>query len=216
LRVDVVTNQLSHGLAELTPEMKSKLEIYASLIGRWQAKINLIGPSTLSDMWTRHFEDSYQLAGLAGVWAEWVDLGSGAGFPGLVIALTRKSAGRVHLVESDKRKVAFLREVSRETGADAEIHVGRIETILPKLCEQVNFDVVSARALAPMPRLVEYAKPALDKGALGLFLKGRGLSAELTELPPNNSLDIQIVASRTEPGGSIVVVRAHDSRTNRV
>jgi 16S rRNA (guanine527-N7)-methyltransferase len=203
-------------LALLGPEIKSRLEIYAALIGKWQAKINLIGASTLSDLWTRHFRDSYQLAELPGAWAEWVDLGSGGGFPGLVIALTNSSAGRVHLIESDKRKVAFLREVSRETRTDVEIHVGRIESILPKLCEQISFDVVSARALAPLPLLVEYATPALNKGATGLFLKGRGLSAELTELPPNNSLDIQIVASRTEPGGSIVVVRAHDSRTNRV
>jgi 16S rRNA (guanine527-N7)-methyltransferase len=196
--------------------MKSRLGIYAALIGKWQAKINLVGPSTLSDLWTRHFHDSYQLAELAGAWTEWVDLGSGGGFPGLVIALTKSGAGRVHLIESDKRKVAFLREVSRETRTDVKIHVGRIESILPKLCEQINFDVVSARALAPLPLLFEYAMPALNKGATGLFLKGRGLSAELTELPLNNSLDIQIVASRTEPGGSIVVVRAHDSRTNRV
>jgi 16S rRNA (guanine527-N7)-methyltransferase len=207
---------LSNGLALLAPEMKSKLGIYAALIGKWQAKINLIGPSTLPDLWTRHFEDSYQLAELGGAWTEWVDLGSGGGFPGLVIALTKTSAGRVHLIESDKRKVAFLREVSRETGTQVEIHVGRIESILPKLCEQIDFDVISARALAPLPLLLEFARPALVKGATGLFLKGRALSAELTELPPNNSLDIQIVASRTEPGGSIVIVRAHDSRTNRV
>jgi 16S rRNA (guanine527-N7)-methyltransferase len=216
LRVDVVNLQGANRLSLLAPELKSRLEIYAGLIEKWQAKINLIGPSTLADLWTRHFEDSYQLAELGGIWTEWVDLGSGGGFPGLVIALTKGSAGRVHLVESDKRKVAFLREVSRETGTDVEIHVGRIESVLPKLCDQIKFDVISARALAPMPLLVEYARPALEKGALGLFLKGRGLSAELTELPPNNSLDIQIVASRTEPGGSIVVVRAHDSRTNRV
>lgn len=211
-----MTASRSNGLALLAPEMKSKLEIYAALIGKWQSKINLIGPSTLADLWTRHFEDSYQLAELAGRWTEWVDLGSGGGFPGLVIAMTKASAGRVHLIESDKRKVAFLREVSRETGTDVDIHVGRIESILPKLCEQSDFDVISARALAPLPLLVEYARPALVKGATGFFLKGRGLSAELTDLPVNNSLDIQIVASRTEPGGSIVVVRAHDSRTNRV
>lgn len=211
-----MTASLSNGLALLAPEMKSKLDIYAALIGKWQAKINLISPSTLPHLWIRHFEDSYQLAELAGAWTEWVDLGAGGGFPGLVIALTKTSAGRVHLVESDKRKAAFLREVSRETGTEVEIHVGRIESVLPKLCEQVDFDVISARALAPLPLLVEYSRPALVKGATGLFLKGRALSAELTELPPNNSLDIQIVASRTEPGGSIVVVRAHDSRTNRV
>lgn len=211
-----MTASLPNDLALLAPEIKSRLETYAALIGKWQAKINVIGPSTLDDLWMRHFADSYQLAQLGGAWTEWVDLGSGGGFPGLVIALTKVTPGRVHLIESDKRKVAFLREVSRETGTDIEIHVGRIESILPKLCEQIHFDVVSARALAPLPLLLDYARPALNGGATGLFLKGRGLSAELTELPPNNSLYIQIVASRTEPDGSIVVVRAHDSRTNRV
>jgi 16S rRNA (guanine527-N7)-methyltransferase len=215
LRVDVVIAPLSNDLALLAPEIKSRLETYAALIRKWQAKINLIGPSTMDDLWMRHFADSYQLAQLGGAWSEWVDLGSGGGFPGLVIALT-KSGGRVHLIESDKRKVAFLREVSRETGTDIEIHAGRIESILPKLSEQIHFDVVSARALAPLPLLLDYARPALNRGATGLFLKGRGLSAELSDLPPNNSLYIQIVASRTEPDGSIVVVRAHDSRTNRV
>ena len=130
--------------------------------------------------------------------------------------MTAKNGGQVHLIESDKRKVAFLREVSRETATKVEIHVGRIEAVLPKLCEHTRLDVVSARALAPMDRLIDYARPALRNGAVGLFLKGKGLAAELTQLPANYNLEIRITESCTEPGGRIVVVREHSSQTDGV
>lgn len=194
-------------LSAAKAETIRRLNIYGALLEKWQAKINLIGSSTLDDFWVRHFEDSHQLAELAGSWSEWIDLGSGGGFPGLVIAITNAGGGRVHLVESDKRKVAFLREVSRETQTDVRIHVGRIETVLPSLCQQIKFDVVSARALAPMDRLIDYARPALKNGALGLFLKGKGLNAELTRVPPGYNLEIRIIESCTEPDGKIVAVR---------
>lgn len=194
-------------LSAAKAETIRRLNIYGALLEKWQAKINLIGSSTLDDFWVRHFEDSHQLTELAGSWSEWIDLGSGGGFPGLVIAITNAGGGRVHLVESDKRKVAFLREVSRETQTDVRIHVGRIETVLPSLCQQIKFDVVSARALAPMDRLIDYARPALKNGALGLFLKGKGLNAELTRVPPGYNLEIRIIESCTEPDGKIVAVR---------
>lgn len=194
-------------LSAAKAETIRRLNIYGALLEKWQAKINLIGSSTLDDFWVRHFEDSHQLTELAGSWSEWIDLGSGGGFPGLVIAITNAGGGRVHLVESDKRKVAFLREVSRETQTDVRIHVGRIETVLPSLCQQIKFDVVSARALAPMDRLIDYARPALKNGALGLFLKGKGLNAELTRVPPGYNLEIRIIESCTEPDGRIVAVR---------
>lgn len=194
-------------LSAAKAETIHRLNIYGALLEKWQAKINLIGSSTLDDFWVRHFEDSHQLTELAGSWSEWIDLGSGGGFPGLVIAITNAGGGRVHLVESDKRKVAFLREVSRETQTDVRIHVGRIETVLPSLCQQIKFDVVSARALAPMDRLIDYARPALKNGALGLFLKGKGLNAELTRVPPGYNLEIRIIESCTEPDGRIVAVR---------
>ncbi|WP_374546771.1 16S rRNA (guanine(527)-N(7))-methyltransferase RsmG [Rhodoblastus sp.] len=205
-----------NSLATLPLAVRERLDIYANLLRKWQAKINLVGPSTLDDIWMRHFGDSYQLAELAGSWRQWVDLGSGAGFPGLVIAITASENGRVHLIESDRRKAAFLREVSRETGANVVIHSDRIESVLPALCERHRFDVVSARALAPMARLIDYAGPALKNGALGLFLKGKGLSAELTALAPDNNLDISVIESRTESDGRIVAVRAHNSETDRV
>lgn len=197
------------GLSSLPADKREKFEIYSNLLLRWQRKINLIGPSTTRDIWNRHFEDSFQLMELGGDWRFWVDLGSGAGFPGLVIAIADLGGGQVHLVESDRRKAAFLQEVSRETSTPVIIHVGRIETLLPQLCQEIRFDVISARALAPMARLIDYARPALEKGAVGLFLKGKALSTELTELAPNNNLTIRVIDSRTEPDGNIVVVRAH-------
>lgn len=200
-------------ISSLPAEKREKLQIYADLLLRWQSKINLVGPSTIGDIWNRHFEDSFQLLGLAGNWRRWIDLGSGAGFPGLVIAIVDSEGGEVHLVESDRRKAAFLREVSRETSTPIKIHVGRIESVLPPLCEAFHFDVISARALAPLARLIDYSWPALEKGALGLFLKGKALSAELTELPPDNRLNLSLFESRTEPDGKIVVVRAHKPQT---
>jgi 16S rRNA (guanine527-N7)-methyltransferase len=193
--------------------LRSRLDIYAELLRKWQMKINLVGPATLPELWVRHFEDSLQLLPIAGAWTQWVDLGSGGGFPGLVIALASNGQGRaVHLVESDRRKAAFLREVSRETQTRVEIHVDRIESVLPKLVSQVHVDVVSARALAPMRDLIEYARPALEKGAVGLFLKGKALPSELTKLAPGASLDLTLVDSRTDANAKIVVVRGYDSK----
>ena len=193
--------------------LHSRLHVYAELLRKWQTKINLVGPSTLSELWVRHLEDSLQLLPIAGAWSQWVDLGSGGGFPGLVIALASQGQGQtVHLVESDKRKAAFLREVSRETQVKVEIHVDRIEKVLPGLVSQVHVDVVSARALAPMRELVEYARPALEKGAVGLFLKGKALPSELTELATGASFNLTLVDSRTDSNAKIVVVRGYDIR----
>jgi len=200
------------GFSPLEPALRSRLEIYADLLRKWQTKINLVGASTLPELWVRHFEDSLQLLPLGGAWLNWVDLGSGAGFPGLVVALASESQGRiVHLVESDKRKAAFLREVSRETQVKVEIHAARIETVLPQLVSQVHVDVVSARAVAPLRVLIDYARPALEKGAVGLFLKGKALPSELTEAMLGASLNLTLVDSRTDLNARIVVVRGYDS-----
>lgn len=193
--------------------LRSRLDIYAALLRKWQRKINLVGPSTLPELWVRHFEDSLQLLPIAGAWSQWVDLGSGGGFPGLVIALASEGQGQtIHLVESDKRKAAFLREVSRETQTKVEIHVDRIETVMPRLVTQLHVDVVSARALAPLRDLIEYARPALEKGAVGLFLKGKALPSELTGWAPEASLKLTLVDSRTDSNAKIVVVRGYDSK----
>jgi 16S rRNA (guanine527-N7)-methyltransferase len=194
----------------LFPELKpieAELEIYESLLRRWQAKINLVSSATLGDVWLRHFADSAQVHAVAPHIRYWADLGSGAGFPGLVTALVLKSTpdAVVHLIESDQRKAGFLRAVSRETGAPAVIHAARIESVLPNLAAEVGG--VSARALAPFPRLVQLAEAPLKKGAIGVFLKGEEWRDELTAVEALGSLNCESTASRTRTDARIVVVR---------
>lgn len=195
---------------ELFPELKpieAELEIYESLLRRWQAKINLVSSSTLDEIWLRHFADSAQVHAVAPHIRCWADLGSGAGFPGLVTALLLKSTpdAVVHLIESDQRKAGFLRAVSRETGAPAVIHAERIEGVLPNLAAEVGG--VSARALAPLPRLVQLAEAPLQKGAVGVFLKGEEWRDELTAVEALGSLNCESTASRTRTDARIVVVK---------
>jgi 16S rRNA (guanine527-N7)-methyltransferase len=181
-------------------------EIYVDLLRRWQDVKNLVGPRTLDQIWTRHIADSAQLLRLAPDARRWIDIGSGAGFPGLVLAiLMREEPDReVHLVESNSRKCAFLRAVSRETGARAQVHAGRIQDVLPRLG---GADVLTARALAPLPELLTLGKDLLRTGALGLFPKGQDLDAELTEASKSWNIDYDIVPSVTDPQGRICIVR---------
>jgi 16S rRNA (guanine527-N7)-methyltransferase len=183
------------------------LEIYAKLLEKWQRVINLVGKSTLDDLWVRHFADSLQVPGAVPEARRWLDLGSGAGFPGLVTAI--KYAGepgaRVHLVESSRRKCAFLEEAARETGAPAIVHSGRIEEILPGLDEQI--DAVSARALAPLEGLLGYAEKFIGEGAVGVFSKGKQFEAELTDSLTAGKYLITTMDSQTCSAARLVLVR---------
>lgn len=182
------------------------LEKYEELLRRWQKSMNLVGEGTLQNVWTRHFADSAQILEIFPNISTWADLGSGAGFPGMVMALCLKErpGAMVHLIESDRRKAAFLRAVSRETGAPVEIHVGRIETELPRLVGRV--EGVTARAVAPLPQLVEWSKEHLSKDAVGVFLKGEDWRSELTALSATSSFETRIVESRTNTQARIIVV----------
>lgn len=197
-------------LFPLPPEIEARFAIYAALLLKWQKVINLVAPSTLPQLWTRHFADSLQVQAALPAARVWVDLGSGAGFPGLVTAirLVDVPGAEVHLIESDQRKCAFLREVSRETQAPAFVHQGRIEDILPKL--GVSIEAVSARALAPLPILLGYARHLLEKGAVGLFLKGEHLADELTSPAAISTLrnyDFSAIRSATSPSARLLVVK---------
>ncbi|MBB4016909.1 16S rRNA (guanine527-N7)-methyltransferase [Chelatococcus caeni] len=184
----------------------SALDIYVDLLRRWQDVKNLVGPRTLDHVWTRHIADSAQLLPLAPTARKWIDIGSGAGFPGLVLAilLRNREDGEVHLVESNSRKCAFLRAVSRETGARAQVHAGRIEDVLPSLGQA---DVLTARALAPLTDLLDLGKDLLRTGAIGVFPKGQDLEAELTVAAKSWNIDYDIVPSVTDPQGRICIVR---------
>lgn len=174
----------------------------------WQARINLVSTATLSEVWTRHIVDSLQLQHAAGEWQSWVDIGSGAGFPGLVVAIAAQDQpGRqVYLVESNYKRCAFLREAARETGACATVIAKKIEDALPELPASV--DIVSARAVAPLRDLLAMAFPLLKNGGLGVFPKGQDVESELTEASKYWRFSHQVLVSLTNPAARIVVVTA--------
>lgn len=200
----------------LTDDDLRRLDIYRALVIKWQRHLNLVSSKAIGgDLWARHFVDSMQLIPLANGWRNWVDIGSGGGFPGMVVAMLCASEveprRQVHLIESDKRKAAFLMEVSRETGVRVSIHADRIENVLPALSSTIHFDVISARALAPIPLLLHYAEPIIEKGGVGLFLKGKEFQVELTGLDSRYSVKIELEDSVTEAGARIVIVRSLNS-----
>lgn len=195
-------------LPGVSRETRGKLQVYAEELTRWQRVKNLVGPGTLDEIWTRHFADSLQLADLAdgGVWA---DLGSGAGFPGLVLAVSRPNTF-VHLVESDGRKCAFLRHVARELSAPVKIWDRRIEEALPKLDPPP--DVVTARALAPLDQLLGLSEKLLIAGAIGLFPKGRDHAGELTKAAQCWRFDAEAIPSCVDSDGRILRIRHFGGR----
>jgi len=182
-----------------------ELEIYLGVLRKWQPKINLVSEATLAEAWTRHFADSAQVLDAAPAVTSWADLGSGAGFPGMVLALCLKGqpGAEAHLIESDQRKAAFLRAVSRETRAPAIIHCGRIESELPKLAGHVGG--VTGRGVAPLRQLLAWSEDLLLKNAVCVFLKGEDWRRELTlsQLPSNFRLDS--IPSRTNPKASLIL-----------
>jgi 16S rRNA (guanine527-N7)-methyltransferase len=196
-------------------ETIERLETYEALLKQWQKTINLVAPSTLADVWHRHFADSAQLLALAPPDAKrWVDLGSGAGFPGLVLAilLAERGGGRVTLIESDTRKAAFLAEVARRTGVAVDIQGTRIE----KSATQAKVDpvdVVTARALAPLPRLLDLSAPFFSGPTVGLFLKGREAEAEVQVAEKLWEFEAELRQSLTDVSGKIVAIRALNAKT---
>ncbi len=181
------------------------LSRYADLLAHWQRSINLVAPSTLPNVWSRHFADSAQLGSLAPDARLWLDLGSGAGFPGLVVALLQAQVPdfRMHMVESNRKKCAFLAEVARALQTPVDIHAMRIED-LPEKAQSLRPDVVSARALAPLPRLLELAEPFVGEGTRGLFLKGRETEAEIEAAQAGWDFAFRLHPSLTDEHARIV------------
>jgi 16S rRNA (guanine527-N7)-methyltransferase len=198
-----------HALS-LTPvsrETAARLDRFVALLIAWEKHTNLIARSTIPVIWTRHIADSLQLLALAPRAKVWADLGSGAGFPGIVIAcaLAETKGARVHLVESIGKKAAFLREAIQVTGAPAIVHALRIEDFVDKAPESI--EVVTARALAPLPKLLPLAYPLLTKGAVGLFLKGQDVGSELTAAAKYWKIQSDLVRSRTDQRAQILIVK---------
>ena len=194
-------------LVPVSRETAARLDRFVAVLLTWQDTTQLIASSTVAHLWTRHIADSLQLIDAAPKARTWVDLGSGGGFPGLVLAcaLVDTPDAVVHLVESNMKKAAFLREAVRATNVHAVVHAERIEIFTQGFADQA--DVVTARALAPLKRLLEQSFGLLTTGALGVFPKGQDVEAELTEASKYWTIDAELIQSKTDPRGRIVLVR---------
>ncbi len=191
-------------LVPVSRETEERFAVYADLLARWQRIKNLVSPATLPEVWTRHLADSAQIVPLMPDALRWADIGSGAGFPGLVVAilLAGRPGAHVDLVEANARKCAFLREAARACGAPATVHNARIAEALPGL---KSIEVLTARALAPLPDLLEMGKVLIDAGTTAVFLKSRAEVGDDAGLGADH--EVHLMPSVTSPDGRILVVR---------
>lgn len=191
-------------LTPVSRETEAQLDRYVDLLVEWQAKTNLVAPSTLPNLWTRHISDSLQLLSLAPSAKTWVDLGSGGGFPGVVLAcaLAETPGANIHLIERNAKKAAFLREAIRVTASSGTVHLADIGDSVDRIAGPI--DCVTARALAPLHQLIGFAEPMVRKGAKALFLKGQDVEAELTEATKYWNIEPRLHPSRTSGNGWIV------------
>jgi 16S rRNA (guanine527-N7)-methyltransferase len=193
------------------PERMADLERFRVMLTEANAVMNLVGPDSLPDFWNRHAWDSAQLLDLAGFARTWADLGAGAGFPGVVLAILLKGRPDAHiwLIDSLQKRCRFLQTIVDELALPATVVWGRAEE------QALKVDVVTARAVAPMEKLLGYAQPYLSRGAQCLFLKGEKAEAELREASKSWKVDAELSVSRSDPGGRIVTVRSLRPRGNQ-
>jgi 16S rRNA (guanine527-N7)-methyltransferase len=199
---------LALGITPVSRETAERLDRFVALLLAWQRTTNLIAEPTIPCLWTRHIADSLQLIDLAPTARVWIDVGSGGGFPGLVIAcaLHHEKGAAIHLVESNAKKAAFLREVQRELELPAKVHPERAEAFTPKFTAVA--DVICARALSPLKPLLDLCFPLFQQtGAMGLFPKGRSAQVELASVSKFWKMRAKVVPSRTDPSGRIIVIQ---------
>ncbi len=199
-------------LTPVSRETEARLDRYVSLLVEWQAKTNLIAPSTIPQLWTRHIADSLQLLDLASSARSWLDFGSGGGFPGVVLAcaMAEHEGASVQLVERNAKKAAFLREALRVTGGAGSVILADIGDYVDSL--EAPVDCVTARAVAPLHMLLGYAEPLVRRGAKALFLKGQDVESELTEATKYWNIEPVLHPSRTGGHGWIVELNAIERR----
>lgn len=186
--------------ADVSRETFEMLDTYAKLLKSWNPRINLVSKSTLDALWMRHFLDSVQVFRRIGQVDHWVDLGSGGGFPGAVVAILAGADQRTTLIEADQRKAAFLRTVARET-VGFKVIAARIEEAEPQ-----NADIVSARALAPLPLLLTYVHRHLAPGGRAILPKGRKAQEEVTEALEHWRFDCETYPSETDPNAVVLTL----------
>ena len=195
-------------------ETAERLERYVALLRRWQPAQNLISPKTLDQIWRRHIADSAQLVAEFPSARRWLDLGSGAGLPGMVTAilLADQPGAIVHCVESNQRKCAFLRTAARETGAPVVVHDGRIESVLKQWSEPV--DRISARALASLADLLDLCAPLFAKGVTAAFHKGEDFEQELAEASQSWAVNLLRHTSKIDDRSVIVEILRAEPRSS--
>lgn len=202
--------ELLAAIFPVSRETVERLQTYRRLLEEWQKKTNLVAPNTVAQFWSRHVADSLQVKSVAPDARRFADLGSGGGFPGMVLAIA--NAGMLgaehHLIESLAKKCAFLRAVARETGVPVQIHNERIESAAERIAlREPPPEIVTARALAPLPRLLGLAAPLLHSGATGLFHKGREFVREIEECRGLWRFDLIVHESRIEAGSALLEIR---------
>jgi 16S rRNA (guanine527-N7)-methyltransferase len=200
----VVTDAASfQAAADAAPSHMADLAAFLALLTEWNEKMNLVGPSALSQFWPRHAWDSAQLMQFEPEAEVWADLGTGAGFPGIVLAILLKGrdGSRVHLIEGTAKRCKFLEEVVKTLDLPATVHNARAEEL------KMTVDIVTARACAPLIRLLGYARPYLMSGATGYFFKGRDVATEIDEAKARWTFDHRLVPSLSDPSGQIVVIK---------
>lgn len=196
-------------IVALDETARGRLVAYAALVAKWQPVKNLVAPSTLPEIFRRHMADSAQAVAAAPEARRWLDLGSGAGFPGLVTAILLAGVPGAHvtLVESNGRKAAFLMTVARELSLPVTVLGDRIESVAERRFDSLGpIDAVSARALAPLPLLLAHAEPWLTAGARGVFHKGQDFAVEVAEATQSWAFDLVEIESRIERGSRILVL----------
>ncbi len=202
-------------MLSVSRESFHKLGIYVSLVRKWQPAQNLVAPKTLGEIWVRHVADSAQIFANYPQARHWVDMGSGAGFPGLVTAILLDGLGEdysVHMIESNGRKAAFLRTVARELSLNVTVHNDRIESVLDGWDKPI--DAFSARALTSFAHLCAFVRPYLSEGCVGVFHKGRDFDRELKEASVDWDVDLIQKTSRTDPDARIVILQNLSSKTH--
>jgi 16S rRNA (guanine527-N7)-methyltransferase len=183
-------------------ERRAQVEAYRAMLARANTQMNLVGDSTLGDFWRRHFIDSAQLAWFAPGAAVWADIGSGAGLPGIILAILMKGrpGGRVHLIESVGKRVRFLAEVAARLDLPVTLHHARAESL------RLGVEVATARACAPLTRLLGFAQPLMARGARGLFLKGRDADVEVAAARADWRFRLEMHESLSDPSGRVLSV----------
>lgn len=195
-------------LFNVSRESLEKFELYVTILSKWQKRINLVGPLELPRLWSRHIADGLQLVKhISRADGSIVDLGSGAGIPGIILAIALCDRGHhIHLVESNGKKAAFLREAARELDLPVDVHCSRIEALAGESSFQ-QVDVVVARALAPLPKLMDMAVPLVRKTGKMLFLKGLDVDSELTATTKCWNITYDKFPSRTHSDGCILEIK---------